>query len=86
MEGNRNINPDLKPAFRVSDRSGTPQGCNQPEEYSGERDPEALRGGKPKTQRDSNRTQCRSAFTLTFKSLDLRLPFTSNSKSARLSH
>ena len=26
-------------AFRVSDRSGTPQGCNQPEEYSAERDP-----------------------------------------------
>lgn len=35
-------------ALRVSDRSGTPQGCNQPEEYSGERDPEALRGGTPK--------------------------------------
>ena len=36
-----------QPEFRVSDRSGTPQGCNQPEEYSGERDPEALRGGTP---------------------------------------
>lgn len=41
--------------FRVSDRSGTPQGCNQPEEYSpgslaginSERDPEALRWGTP---------------------------------------
>ena len=29
-------------AFRVSDRSGTPQGCNQPEEYSGERDPRRI--------------------------------------------
>ena len=75
-----------QPTVRVSDRSGTPQGCNQPEEYSGERDPEALRGGTPKTQRDSNRTQSRSAFALTIKPLALRLPFTLNSKSARLSH
>jgi len=75
-----------QPTVRVSDRSGTPQGCNQPEEYSGERDPEALRGGTPKTQRHSNRTQSRSAFALTIKPLALRLPFTLNSKSARLSH
>ena len=37
------------PAFRVSDRSGTPQAGNPAEEYSGERDPEALRGGTPNT-------------------------------------
>lgn len=37
-----------KPAFRVSDRSGTPQAGNPAEEYSGERDPEALRGDTPK--------------------------------------
>lgn len=38
-------------ALRVSDRSGTPQGCNQPEEYSpgslaginSERDPRHIR-------------------------------------------
>ena len=35
-------------AFRVSDRSGTPQAGNPAEEYSGERDPEALRGDTPK--------------------------------------
>lgn len=34
-------------ALRVSDRSGTPQAGNPAEEYSGERDPEALRGGTP---------------------------------------
>jgi len=38
---------------RVSDRSGTPQGCSQPEEYSGERDPEALRGDTPNTSTSS---------------------------------
>lgn len=40
-------------AFRVSDRSGTPQGCNQPEEYSGERDPRRIwpRGTPKKTTR-----------------------------------
>jgi hypothetical protein len=32
----------------VSDRSGTPQAGNPAEEYSGERDPEALRGDTPK--------------------------------------
>lgn len=40
-------------ALRVSDRSGTPQGCNQPEEYSGERGPEALRGDTPNTSTSS---------------------------------
>jgi hypothetical protein len=35
-------------AFRVSDRSGTPQAGNPAEEYSGERDPEASRGDTPK--------------------------------------
>jgi hypothetical protein len=42
-------------AFRVSDRSGTPQAGiarrndeATAEEYSGERDPEALRGDTPK--------------------------------------
>ncbi len=73
-------------AYRVSDRSGTPQAGDPAEEYSGERDPEALRGGTPKTQRDSTRTQRQTALTLIFKPLTLRLPFTSNSKSARLSH
>lgn len=38
----------MKPAFRVSDRSGTPQAGNPAEEYSGERGPEALRGDTPK--------------------------------------
>ena len=37
-----------QPAFRVSDRSGTPQAGNPAEEYSGERDPEDLRGDTPK--------------------------------------
>ncbi len=32
-------------AFRVSDRSDTPQGGNPPEEYSGERDPGDLSRG-----------------------------------------
>jgi hypothetical protein len=35
-------------ALRVSDRSGTPQAGDPAEEYSGVRDPEALRGGTPK--------------------------------------
>lgn len=35
-------------ALRVSDRSGTPQAGNPAEEYSGERDPEALRADTPK--------------------------------------
>lgn len=35
-------------ALRVSDRSGTPQAGNPAEEYSGERDPEVLRGDTPK--------------------------------------
>jgi hypothetical protein len=46
----------MKPAFRVSDRSGTPQAGNPAEEYSPgslvginyERGPEALRGDTPK--------------------------------------
>lgn len=37
-----------QPAPRGSDRSGTPQAGNPAEEYSGERDPEALGGGTPK--------------------------------------
>jgi len=36
-----------KDAFRVSDRSGTPQAGNPAEEYSGERDPRLLRGARP---------------------------------------
>jgi hypothetical protein len=34
-------------ALRVSDRSGTPQAGDPAEEYSGVRDPEALRGARP---------------------------------------
>ena len=75
-----------QPELRVSDQSGTPQAGVPAEEYSGERDPEALRGDTPKTQRDSNRTQRQTALSLTFKPLTLRRPFTSNSKSASLSH
>ncbi len=45
------MKPD--PAFRVSDRSDTPQAGNPAEEYSGERDPEALRGGTPNTSTSS---------------------------------
>ena len=37
----------MNTALRVSDRSGTPQAGNPAEEYSGERDPEGLRGGTP---------------------------------------
>ena len=43
------IGMELDAAFRVSDRSGTPQRGNPREEYSGERDPEALRRGTPKS-------------------------------------
>ena len=44
---------EREPAFRVSDRSGTPQAGNPAEEYSGERDPEALRGGTSNTSTSS---------------------------------
>jgi hypothetical protein len=37
-----------QPAFRVSDRSGTPQAGNPAEEYSGERDPRLCEGHAPK--------------------------------------
>lgn len=45
---------NLYPALRVSDRSGTPQAGNPAEEYSGERDTEALRGGTPKPIPDNH--------------------------------
>ncbi|MGV3637503.1 MAG: hypothetical protein ACO1NQ_07630 [Flavobacteriales bacterium] len=51
MERSRSINLELKPAFRVSDRSGTPQAGNPAEEYSGERDPRRIwPRGTPNTQ------------------------------------